>query len=148
DIDGQDVRAHVWDFGGQEIMHNTHRFFMTERALYLVLISGREGTEDRDAEYWLSLVRSFAGDVPAILLLHKSDDYPVELNRGLLREKYGKELVFLETDSETGRGIQALRGHICRLAGKLSGLRAAWPAEWWSIKDELPARKKSWLSFD
>lgn len=71
-IDGAEVRAHVWDFGGQEIMHGTHRFFMTERALYLVLISGREGTEDHDAEYWLSLVRSFAGDVPVIVLDRKS----------------------------------------------------------------------------
>jgi len=59
-IENDQVHAHIWDFGGQEIMHGTHRFFMTERALYLVLISGREGTEDH-AEYWLSLVRSFAG---------------------------------------------------------------------------------------
>jgi internalin A len=61
-IESDEVQAHVWDFGGQEIMHGTHRFFMTERALYLVFISGREGNEDHDAEYWLSLVRSFAGD--------------------------------------------------------------------------------------
>lgn len=108
-IDEADVRAHIWDFGGQEIMHGTHRFFMTERALYVVVISGREGTEDHDAEYWLSLVRSFAGDVPIIVLLHKWTEYSFELNRELLREKYGRNLVFLETDSEDGQGIAQLR---------------------------------------
>lgn len=147
-IDCDTVHAHIWDFGGQEIMHGTHRFFMTERALYLVLISGREGTEDYDAEYWLSMVRSFAGEVPIIVLLNKWDDYSFELNRELLKEKHGKDIVFIETDSATGTGIQELCGQICAHAQKLPGLKASWPAEWRQIKDELPAQKKSWLTFN
>lgn len=147
-IESDQVHAHVWDFGGQEIMHGTHRFFMTERALYLVLISGREGTEDRDAEYWLSLIRSFAGDVPIIVLLNKWDDYQFELNRQLLKEKYGKNLVFVETDSRSGTGMSELHERICNAATKLPGLKASWPAEWWQIKEELPRKKKSWLTFD
>lgn len=146
-IDGDDVHAHIWDFGGQEIMHGTHRFFMTERALYLILISGREGTEDHDAEYWLSMVRSFAGDVPVIVLLNKCDDYRFELNRELLREKYGQDLVFLETDSSTGNGLPELCEQICAHAKKLPGLKASWPVAWRQIKDELPAQKKSWMTF-
>ena len=147
-IDGDTVRAHIWDFGGQEIMHGTHRFFMTERALYLILISGREGNEDHDAEYWLSLVRSFAGEVPVIVLLHKCDDYPVELTRELLRDKYGRDLVFLETDSATRRGLTALQEEICRQAGKLPGLKAAWPSEWRRVKEDLPAADSNWITFD
>ncbi len=147
-IDVDQVQAHIWDFGGQEIMHGTHRFFMTERALYLVLISGREGTEDRDAEYWLSLVRSFAGDVPIIVLLNKWDDYQFELNRQLLKEKYGKNLVFVESDSRSAIGMSELHERICQLAKQLPGLKAAWPAEWRQIKEELPRKKKSWLTFD
>ena len=147
-IDNDEVQAHIWDFGGQEIMHGTHRFFMTERALYLVLISGREGTEDLDAEYWLSLVRSFAGDVPVIILLNKWDDYQFELNRQLLKEKYGKNLVFVETDSRSGTGMSQLHERICQLTKKLPGLKAAWPSEWRQIKEELPRKKKSWVTFD
>lgn len=148
-LGGEQVSAHVWDFGGQEIMHGTHRFFMTERSLYVVLISGREGMEDRDAEYWLSMVRSFAGiDVPLIVVLHKWDDYQFELNRELLREKYGRDIVFLEADSSSGYGVEALRDRICYLADKLPGLKAAWPVEWRRIKEELPHAGKSWLTFD
>lgn len=147
-IDGDNVHAHIWDFGGQEIMHGTHRFFMTERALYLVVISGREGTEDYDAEYWLSMVRSFAGDVPVIVLLNKWDDYRFELNRELLREKYGKDIIFIGTDSATDTGITELREQICAHAKRLPGLKASWPVEWRQIKDELPAQKKSWLTFN
>ncbi len=129
-------------------MHGTHRFFMTERALYLVLISGREGTEDHDAEYWLSMVRSFAGDVPIIVLLNKWSDYRFELNRELLREKYGRNLAFVETDSSTGHGIVSLREQITQFATMLPGLRSAWPMAWWRIKDELPRKKKNWMTFD
>src|SRR5678815_2478456 len=147
EINSERVHAHIWDFGGQEILHGTHRFFMTERALYLILLSGREGTEDADAEYWLSLVRSFAGDVPVIVLLHKWDDYPFELNRALLVQKYG-QIRFLSTDSETNHGIDALRKEISQQAVALPGLKAAWPIAWQRIKDELPRKRKSWLTFD
>jgi small GTP-binding protein len=146
-IDGSLVRAHVWDFGGQDILHGTHRFFMTERALYLVLVSGREANEDYDSEYWLSLVRSFAGEVPIIVLLHKWDDFRFELNRKLLRKKYGDDLVFLETDSSTGHGINGLREKIVELAKRLPGLKAPWPAQWHSVKQYLPEENKSWLTF-
>jgi internalin A len=147
ELDGEPVYAHIWDFGGQEIMHGTHRFFMTERALYLILLSGREGTEDQDAEYWLSLVRSFAGDVPIIVLLHKWSDYPFELNRALLRAKYG-DISFLETDSATDHGLVSLRQQIAKLASGLPGVKASWPAAWQEIKDDLPRQRRNWLTFE
>ena len=27
---GDDIRLNIWDFGGQEIMHSTHQFFLTQ----------------------------------------------------------------------------------------------------------------------
>nr|WP_250564806.1 leucine-rich repeat domain-containing protein [Adonisia turfae] len=62
----EDIILHVWDFGGQEIMHSTHQFFLTERSLYLLVLNGRQGHEDADAEYWLELIESFGGESPVI----------------------------------------------------------------------------------
>jgi internalin A len=59
-----DVRLHVWDFGGQEIQHATHQFFLTERSLYLVVLNGRAGDEENDAEYWLKFVKTFGASSP------------------------------------------------------------------------------------
>jgi internalin A len=67
----EDVRLHVWDFGGQEIMHATHQFFLTKRSLYLLVINGRQGSEDAEAEYWLRLIESFGGNSPVIVVLNK-----------------------------------------------------------------------------
>src|ERR1035438_2316363 len=46
-------RTRAWDFGGQEILHSTHQFFLTERSLYMLVLEPRTGLAQRDAEYWL-----------------------------------------------------------------------------------------------
>ena len=38
---GSKIRVNVWDFGGQEIMHATHQFFLTKRALYVLVLDSR-----------------------------------------------------------------------------------------------------------
>ena len=77
----EEVRLHVWDFGGQEIMHATHQFFLTERSLYLLVLSGREGTGDIDAEYWLRMIESFGAESPVIVVLNKIQEKPFDVNR-------------------------------------------------------------------
>jgi internalin A len=129
-IDGEDVRVHVWDFGGQEILHATHQFFFTERSLYLLVVSGREGNPTEDAEYWLQLIKSFGGDSPVVIALNKAMQHPFDLNRGLLLEKYPFIADFVKTDcrqSEDGeRAFNAKppEGGLTRLMQRL-GPRAA-----------------------
>ena len=36
-----DLKARVWDFGGQVILHSMHEFFLTARSLYLLVIEQR-----------------------------------------------------------------------------------------------------------
>ena len=42
------VTLNIWDFGGQEIMHGTHRFFLTARSLYLLVLEDRR-QDDRSS---------------------------------------------------------------------------------------------------
>ena len=35
------IAINAWDFGGQEIMHATHQFFLTKRSLYLLVLDSR-----------------------------------------------------------------------------------------------------------
>jgi internalin A len=143
-----DVRLNVWDFGGQEIMHATHQFFLTERSLYLLVLSGREGVEDADAEYWLKLIQSFGGNSPVVLVLNKIKEHPFDVNRNALLRKYPFIREFVKTDCEDATGIEKLRLVIERETDKLEHLRDAFPASWFSIKDKLAGMKKNYLSFD
>jgi internalin A len=80
----QNPLLNVWDFGGQEIMRATHQFFLTERSVYLLVLNGREGAEDFDAEYWLKHIESFGGESPVIVVQNKIAQHPFDLNyRGL-----------------------------------------------------------------
>jgi internalin A len=82
------VRLNIWDFGGQEILHATHQFFLTQRAVYLVVLNGREGGIDADAEYWLRLIESFGGDSPVIVVLNKITLNPFTANRRFLEQNF------------------------------------------------------------
>lgn len=142
------VRLNVWDFGGQEIMHATHQFFLTERSLYLLVLSGREGVEDADAEYWLKLIQSFGGNSPVVIVLNKTKEHPFDVNRNALLRKYHFIRDFIKTDCEDATGIEDLRHVVERETDNLEHLRDAFPASWFSIKDKLAGMKKNYLSFD
>uniref|UniRef100_UPI0014828142 leucine-rich repeat domain-containing protein n=1 Tax=Leptolyngbya sp. BC1307 TaxID=2029589 RepID=UPI0014828142 len=55
---GTPFRANIWDFGGQEIYHATHQFFLTKRSLYLLIADTRP--ENTDFYYWLKIIRPLA----------------------------------------------------------------------------------------
>jgi internalin A len=144
----EEVRLNVWDFGGQEIMHATHQFFLTQRSLYLLVLNGREGGEDADAEYWLKLIESFGSESPVIVVLNKIKEHPFDVNRRALQQKYPSIREFVKTDCEDGTGLEQLRKIIERETDRLEHLRDAFPANWFSIKDKLAGIKKNFLSFD
>lgn len=64
----------IWDFGGQQILHETHKWFFSERCIYLVVLEARkEDQPDAHAARWLQTVRSRAGDAPIIVVINKAD---------------------------------------------------------------------------
>ena len=136
---GETARMNVWDFGGQEIMHSTHQFFLTERSLYLVVLNGRDGLEDEDAHYWLKMVESFGKGSPAIVVLNKIKGTPCELNERDLKNSYPFVKAFVKTDCEGKRppGIAQLRKLIRKETNALEDIRASFPGSWFGIKDRL-----------
>ncbi|MCD7925212.1 MAG: leucine-rich repeat domain-containing protein [Bacteroides sp.] len=38
----RDFQINIWDFGGQEIYHSTHQFFLTKRSMYLMVTESRK----------------------------------------------------------------------------------------------------------
>jgi len=147
-IGSEDIRLHIWDFGGQEIMHSTHQFFLTQRSLYLLVLNGRQGHEDSDAEYWLNLIKSFGEDSPVIVVLNKIKEHAFDLNRRGLKQKFPNIRDYIETDCADRTGMDELNEAIERETDLLEHLRDAFPASWFAIKDSLAGMKDSYLSFD
>jgi len=142
------VHLHVWDFGGQEIMHATHQFFLTMRSLYLLVLNGRQGREDADAEYWLNMLENFAADSPVIVILNKIREVPFDVNRRALQGKFPNIKRFIKTDCSDGSGLDDLRRFIQEETDQLPHVHDAYPATWFVMKDRLEKMKESYLTFN
>lgn len=143
----EDITLNIWDFGGQEIMHATHQFFLTKRSLYLLVLTGREEVEDADAEYWLKLIKSYGDESPIIVVLNKISEYAFDINSRSLKAKYPAIRSFIKTDCKDGTNIADLRQTIMRETGNLEHLGDAFPENWFVIRDALVRTKKNYLSF-
>lgn len=143
------VTVHIWDFGGQEMMHATHQFFLTARSLYLLVLNRRPGGIDREADYWFRLVRAFGGkDAPVIVILNKQKDEPFDVNRGGWLEKYAGSIKgFVETDCEDAKSITRLKEKIQEELQAMQSLKASFPAQWFAIKDELSQMKDQYVTY-
>ena len=129
-------------------MHSTHQFFLTERSLYLLVLNGRQGHEDADAEYWLELIQSFGGNSPVIIVLNKIKEQPFDVNRLALQQKFPNIRDFIQTDCETEVGLDTLRTVIERETDRLEHLRDPFPASWTKIKNRLSTMSKNYISFE
>ena len=79
------INAKLWDFGGKQMAHSTHQFFLRERCLYVVLL---DATVKDQAEYWLEHIKSFANSAPVLLVANKADQAKVFLDSDALSKKY------------------------------------------------------------
>ena len=144
------VAVHIWDFGGQEMMHATHQFFLTARSLYLLVLNRRPGGLDREADYWFRLVRAFGGeDAPVIVVLNKQKEEPFDVNRGSWLEKYAGNIKgFAETDCEDAKSITRLKEKIQEELQAMQSLKASFPDRWFAIKDELSQMKDQYVTYE
>ena len=84
-----EIRAHLWDFGGQVIAHATHQFFLRTGCLYVLVMDSRaEINATEQAQYWLEHVKVFAGAAPVILVGNKADKVRINLDMDSLTERY------------------------------------------------------------
>ena len=144
------VTVHIWDFGGQEMMHATHQFFLTARSLYLLVLNWRPGGIDREADYWLRLVRSAGGeDAPVIVALNKQKEGPFDVNQGGWLQKYAGNIKgFVKTDCENVRSITGLKRKIQEELQAMKSLETSFPERWFAIKDELSHMSDQFVTYD
>lgn len=137
----------IWDFGGQQIMHGTHQFFLTKRAIYIVMIDGRDDRYQREAEYWLKLVRAFGGDSTVMVIMNRQKDYKFDLDRNALATKYDVSTdLFFPTECSQKKTITPVRKAIQQLVAEILSTQSKFPAKWWKIKTHLEQMEDDHLS--
>ena len=147
------VHLNIWDFGGQEIYHATHQFFLTKRSLYLLVLNAREGETRGRLYYWLKIIAGFGGDSPVIIVTNWSDEHRLELNRRDLQRKYPNRIgAFVDTSclrdlkGEAGRnGIDELKSRIAAAVSALEHIRDPLLARWFEVKKQLEEMEENYI---
>ena len=139
--DGDAVTAHLWDFGGQEVMHATHQLFLSQRSIYVLLLNSRN---DDQAEKWLKHAASFGGQSPVLVALNKIDENPsFEINRKNLREKYPQIRDFFRLSCQNQEGIKDFHQALCQEIESADTRRTLFPSHWLAVKDYFSNEMKS-----
>ncbi|OUC12119.1 MAG: hypothetical protein B0A82_24265, partial [Alkalinema sp. CACIAM 70d] len=138
----------IWDFGGQEIYHATHRFFLSKRSLYILVADNRK--DDTDFNYWLNILERFAGDSPLIIVLNEKGDIQRSLNRADLLSRYPDSIkaiipINFKTHEESDRAkaeqrlktIHNLISQIEHCAQTLPHIGEAVPARWVDVRQAI-----------
>ena len=147
EVNAKPIRLNVWDFGGQEIYHATHQFFLTKRSLYILTCNCRTSEDENRIEYWLKLIQSFGGKSPVIIVGNKSDEQPLDINRKALKDKYPNIKAILETSCENGKGIDNLRDTITREVAQLNDVYNLLPLTWFKVKEQLESMNDDFISY-
>ncbi|HEV7904103.1 MAG TPA: COR domain-containing protein [Pyrinomonadaceae bacterium] len=149
DCERAQVRARAWDFGGQEILHATHQFFLTERSLYLLVLEPRTGLAQRDAEYWLKLIETQGNSSPVIVAMNWSHGRWWKVDEVKLRRKFPFIVGFIPTDAIHGDGIENVRSMINETVEKsMPEVWLPFPKHWREIKDAVGGMRENFLTYE
>jgi internalin A len=147
-VNETEIRLNVWDFGGQEIMHATHQFFLTKRTLYLLVVDSRLNEEENRLEYWLKIIQSFGGDSPIIVVGNKSDLFALDLDRRGLQLKYPQVRGIVAISCLTEQGLDKLKARIAREVTRMPHVRDVLLDAWFQVRREIEALKKDYVPYE
>lgn len=138
-----EMRLNTWDFGGQQIYHATHQFFLTDNSIFLFVWNARTEFNQGRPYYWLDMITANAPKAPIILIATHLDQRREQIPLDYLREKYPQiSSLFFEVSNLDRRGIDSLRDHIQELASRLPLMGKPWPVKWEEVTVALRQNPK------
>ena len=134
-VKGQDFRVNIWDFGGQEIYHATHQFFLTKRSLYALVADNRR--EDTDFYYWLNVVELLSDNSPLLIIKNEKQDRQKDINETALRGQFSNLEKTLATNLANNRGLEEILTDIKHYIQKLPHIGQVLPKTWENVRQVL-----------
>jgi internalin A len=144
------LEINIYDFGGQDIYHGTHRLFMTGKTLYLLVWDGPTEYEpyytDENGHrfenyliaYWLDYIKTFSPSSPVIIVQNKTDltgKRPPD-NYPYLKEHYHID-DYCSISAATSTGISELISAIQLSIRNMPEVGRKLPKPWFEVKECL-----------
>lgn len=162
------IQLNVWDFGGQDIYHATHRYFLQTQALFILvwdaetepMLKQPEADDDSNQtekvyyknhplQYWLSYIKTKSKGSPIIVVQTKRDVHG-EKEPPLTPEekKYFNVQAMLSVDCKENKwslnGFKLLQGKIeAIVAQQVQSNCTEIPAQWYRIRNHISGLEKA-----
>ncbi|MBD2242597.1 COR domain-containing protein [Nostoc sp. FACHB-888] len=140
------MQLNTWDFGGQEIYHATHQFFLTNRSLFLLAWNARLGFEQGKLYYWLDTIKALAPESPILLVATHIDERDADLPLTELRRKYPQIIEHCKISSKSSNGIEELRQRVAESAANLPLMGEIWPTTWLNAANAIRTQPKKQIT--
>lgn len=140
---GSRFRLNVWDFGGQEIYHATHQFFLTRRSIYVLVDDSRasdRSVSDPRFKYWLDLIELFGGNSPTLIFQNEKGGRTKQIDLAGIKGEYESVKERYGGNLEHSGSVNALRDAIEYFAGTLDHVGDELPASWLKVRADIEAR--------
>lgn len=139
--DGETYTVRVWDFGGQDIMHETHRCFLTDRTCYVVMVDTRKNQQTAEARRWLRTIQNIAPKAPVRLLVNQiNGSQNLNLDYSALKKEF-ENLVGVEYCSSLTASDEEFRAKveqpILEEALRLDSCKMYLPESWEKVRQSL-----------
>jgi internalin A len=141
------VRLNFWDFGGQRVMQTMHKFFLTKRSLYLLVLDNRKNEQQNRIENWLDLIGIYGPDSPVIIIGNCADEHSLDIKERTLKKKYPQIKAFVEVSCKTDHGLNRLRQVIRDQIDEMPLVSTQFPKKWFDIKTQLEGMQSNKIDF-
>jgi internalin A len=150
------VDIRVWDFGGQDIFHSTHRLFLGQRAVYVLVWTKQANKKCTEGEqhplrYWLDFIADYGKNSTVILVENiidgqfDSSEFPDDDSLEQLVAEYQQKGIRLDTThhrincKHDSRGVKRFKGI---LQSEIEQLLDDFPIEgfpdnWYRVQEAL-----------
>ncbi|MCP4113785.1 MAG: TIR domain-containing protein [Desulfobacteraceae bacterium] len=140
--------VNFWDFGGQEIYHATHQFFLTKRSFYMLVWDARKEEDYIAFDYWLNVIKLLSDSSPAIMVMNKADERVRELEQESIQKKFPNVRRFYQVSALTGKGIDDLRRDVREFMVRLPHIGDELPKVWTDIRRHLENLNENVISYE
>jgi internalin A len=140
---GNLFRINIWDFGGQEIYHATHQFFLTKRSLYLLVVDTRQ--DNTDLNYWLEVVELLSKSSPTLIIKNEKQDRLCKVNENQLRGRFANLEKVLPTNLANNRGLPEILTAIQYHISQLPHIGQPLPKTWVRVRAALEADTRNYI---
>lgn len=134
----RDANVHIWDFAGHAITHAAHRFFLSERCLYIIVYDGR--TEGRNRlGYWLDHVRNYGGKSRVIVLVNLQDEHKPDIPETYFMERYAdNQCEFIRFSIKDDKAkLQSFRETLANIIADDPAWDQRIPADYYDVKQQI-----------